>query len=357
MTCDNRGQALLAYLAFDKLGTENYWVHNATRHGIFVRRSLDGGKTWDKEIATVIAQPSKTGIAFEDKPYIIADATHSPYAGNLYIGWTEFTAIKSVILFSRSTDSGVTWSTPMEISSHEGLPRDETGAVEGFTGAVAADGTLYAAWSDGEEIVLAKSQDDGRTFSPSRPILKTTASFFSISGIMRANGFPVLRIDTRANLLYLTWADYRNGDLDVLVTSSADGGEHWAEPIRVNTDTIHNGADQFFPWLAVDQQDGAVNLIFYDRRSDPDNRKCTVTLARSTDGGRTFANYRWSAQAFDPAGAFIGDYLGIAASGGRVYGIWTRTATMGERKHEKKGSKLHLMIDAGIADFNIQPRP
>jgi len=36
---DNQGRAFLCYIAFDKLGTENYWAQNATRNGIFVRRS------------------------------------------------------------------------------------------------------------------------------------------------------------------------------------------------------------------------------------------------------------------------------------------------------------------------------
>src|SRR5215813_6168525 len=58
VTYDNQGHAFLCYIAFDKLGTENYWAHGATRNGIFVRRSLDGGKTWDKDASTVIAHNS-----------------------------------------------------------------------------------------------------------------------------------------------------------------------------------------------------------------------------------------------------------------------------------------------------------
>ena len=45
-TFDNQGHALICYIAFDKLGTFNYWGHNSSRNGIYVRRSLDGGKTW-----------------------------------------------------------------------------------------------------------------------------------------------------------------------------------------------------------------------------------------------------------------------------------------------------------------------
>ena len=123
---DNQGHAFLCYIAFDKLGTENYWAHGATRNGIFVRRSLDGGQTWDKDASIVIAHSSDPGIPFEDKPYIVADATHSKYAGNLYIGWTEFSLDKSIMLFSRSTDVGKTWSKPIEISTRKACPATTT---------------------------------------------------------------------------------------------------------------------------------------------------------------------------------------------------------------------------------------
>jgi len=327
VTFDNQGRAFLCYIAFDKLGTENYWARGATRNGIFVRRSPDGGKTWEENAATVIAQKTEPGIPFEDKPYIVADQNaHSRFVGNLYVGWTEFTLTKSVILFSRSVDGGATWSKPLEISTHEGLPRDDTGAVEGFTGAVAADGTLYAVWADGLEIAFATSRDGGQSFSHSHVVLKTAPSYFALSGAYRANGFPQIGIDPRSNRLFVSWADYRNGDLDVFVSTSADGGKQWSEATRVNSDPLHNGADQFFQWMAVDPVDGSANLVFYDRRSDPENRKCNFVLARSTDGGRTFTNYAWTMNAFDPKGDFIGDYSGIAAYAGRVYGVWGRNA-------------------------------
>src|SRR6266849_1787459 len=42
VTYDNKGRAYICYIAFDKLGTFNYWGHNSSRNGIYVRRSLDG---------------------------------------------------------------------------------------------------------------------------------------------------------------------------------------------------------------------------------------------------------------------------------------------------------------------------
>jgi hypothetical protein len=354
VTFDNQGRAFLCYIAFDKLGTENYWAHNATRNGIFVRRSPDGGETWQTQAATVIAHPTRPGIPFEDKPALFADNTPSPFAGNLYVGWTHFTLNDSEIYFSRSTDGGETWSEPIRISTEQGLPRDDNGAVEGVSGAVSADGTVNVVWQDGRGIVFATSHDGGKTFDPSRRVVPTAPSYFTVQDVWRANGFPQLGLDPRTGRLYVTWSDYRNGDVDVFAASSADGGRTWSDAVRVNNDALHDGCDQFFQWLAVDPVGGAVYVLFYDRRSDPDNLQTTVVLARSTDHGGSFTNYAWTKQPFEAQGDFIGDYNGLAAYDNRVYGIWTEKPPAKGRAAgaPATGTRHHSVVRVGIADFS-----
>ncbi|HEY3975299.1 MAG TPA: hypothetical protein VGM18_20015 [Candidatus Sulfotelmatobacter sp.] len=335
---DNQGHALVCYIAFDKLGAFNYWAHGATRNGIFVRRSLDGGKTWEADQFPVAEQPSSPGIPFEDKPIIVADNTKGRFAGNLYVGWTRWRLTDSQMVFSRSVDDGKTWSQPIEIDAHPGLPRDDNGAAEGFDGVVGRDGTLYAIWSQNDDIMFTESRDGGKTFSHARAAIHTAPIMFAIQTLERANGFPQIAIDPKGKRLYVTWSDYRNGDLDVFLATSDDRGKHWAAPVRVNNDPVHNGAEQFFQWLAVDPIDGSVNVIFYDRRGDPRGRKQIVVLARSTDGGHTFNNYAWTDESFDASGVFFGDYSGLAAYGGRVYGIWTEKPPPPEVKDKPEQS-------------------
>ena len=361
---DNQGHAFVCYIAFDKLGTFNYWAHGATRNGIFVRRSLDGGKTWEADHIPVAEQTSSPGIPFEDKPYIVADTTKSKYAGNLYIGWTRWRIADSQIVLSRSSDDGKTWSQPIEIDAHPGLPRDDNGAAEGFAGAVAPDGKLYAIWSQDNAIMLTASRDGGKTFSHAHPIIHTAPIMFAIQTLERANGFPQIAIDPKGKRLYVTWSDYRNGDLDVFIATSDNGGKRWSEPVRVNNDPVHNGAEQFFQWLAVDPTDGSIDVLFYDRRNDPQNRKQIVVLARSTDGGHAFRNYAWSGNPFEASGVFFGDYSGIAAYGGRVYGIWTEKPapapeatdkpeekTKADETKTAKAQPRGTIVKVGTADF------
>lgn len=342
-TFDNKGHVYLSSLHFDKLGSASYWAHGAGRNGIFVRRSLDGGKTWEKDAATVktfegtepegrMPESRMPEGRMEDMPRIFADNTpNSPYKGNLYVGWIEWQIDQSIILFSRSTDEGKTFSTPMRISTHAGLPRDDNGGLVGFVGAVDSDGTIYAIWNDGLTITFTTSNDGGQSFTPSRVILDVAPPYFggaaSVPGVSRVMGFPQIGIDARpgrvGGRVYVAWSDFRNGDVDIFAASSADRGRTWSSPARVNSDPIHDGKDQFFQWMAVDPISGDVYVQFYDRRDDPANRKTWITLARSTDGGKTFLNYAWTDSPFESQMAFLGDYTWLTAYDTKVYGVWT----------------------------------
>ena len=340
---DTKGHAIICYMAFDKLGTFNYWGHNSSRNGLYVRRSLDGGKTWEPQDHTIVAQTSSPDVPWEDKPYIVSDTTKGPYSGNLYVGWTRWSLTNSKILLTRSSDDGLTWSTPIEIDDHPGLPRDDNGALEGFDGAVDNHGKLYAVWAGDNHIQFAVSRNGGKSFSRPRNIIDTAPIMFQVESVERSNGFPQIAVDSRGrkDRLYVTWSDYRNGDVDVFCSTSTDGGRTWTTANRVNNDPIHNGADQFFQWLALDPSSGAVNVMFYDRRTDPTNRSQTIVLARSTDGGKSFVNYAWTQKPFDAFGDFLGDYTGLAAMNGRVYGAWTI----------RPSQTLGNILQVGIADF------
>ncbi len=349
---DNQGHAFLCYLTFDRLGTTSYWAHGAGRNGIYVRRSLDGGKTWEKDAIAVKAFPTgnEPGIQWEDMPRIFSDnAPQSPHAGNLYVGWIEWQIDQSVILFSRSTDHGLTWSPAIRISTHAGLPRDDNGGLVGFVGTVGADGTIYAVWNDSNSIAFTQSHDGGKTFAASRSVIETGPPYFGgVPGVSRVMGFPQIGVDWSSGQLYASWSDYVNGDVDVFLSASPDHGRTWSKAMRVNDDPVHDGKDQFFQWMAVDPISGEVYVQFYDRREDAANRKTRVTLARSVDGGRTFTNYAWSPTAFEGQQLFLGDYTWLTAYDRRVYGVWTEGAGV----EAAPGQRAQTVVRVGTADFS-----
>ncbi|NOU48857.1 MAG: T9SS type A sorting domain-containing protein, partial [Bacteroidales bacterium] len=111
-------------------------------------------------------------------------------------------------------------------------------------------------------------------------------------------------------------------DTDVWLVKSTDGGETWTVPVRVNDDPP--GKQQFLTWLTVDQSNGYLYFVFYDRRNY-NNNQTDVFLAVSSDGGQTFNNFVISESPFNPySGVFFGDYNNISVVNNMVRPIWTR---------------------------------
>ena len=327
--------------------------------GIYVSSSKDGGIHWDKR--AVVIDHINTHAPMEDKPYVIADnSSNSTFKNNVYLAWTRFAvygshnpADSSQIYFSRSIDSGKTFSTPLRISDTGGDCIDSSNTVEGAITAVSPNGEVYVIWAGPKGLVMTESKDGGETFGANKVIGWIYHGWDkSVPGIGRANGMPVTKVDISSSpyrgTIYVNWIDDRNGDPDVFLKYSRDGGETWSNTIRVNDDKIKNGKYQFFTWMSVDPVDGSVNIIFYDRR-DMNGTFTGLTLARSIDGGKTFVNYKIDQTPFEcNSKVFFGDYIGIDSYNGEVAADYmyfknpTETAVNSVVFHFKPGTQNEI---------------
>jgi hypothetical protein len=262
-------------------------------------------------------------------------ATTSKDGGEIYVSWTEFDKYDSKepndhsrILFSKGKKGENSFSKPVSISDVEGGCIDDDNTTEGAVPAAGVNNEVYVAWAHQENIYFNKSVDGGNTWMPKSKVAMSIPGGWNqeIPGVYRANGMPILLSDlsqgpNRGNL-YLCWSDERNGDVDVFVSSSSDGGDNWTEAVRVNNDKTNT--PQFFPWMTVDVVTGNLYAVFYDRRNYT-NYNTDVYLASSIDGGKTWANERISEKPFESnASVFLGDYNNISAVNGVVRPIWTR---------------------------------
>ncbi len=302
-------------------------------NGMIVNVSKDGGNTWTDGTAAI--NHINTVIPFEDKPGIVVDnAPASNSKGNVYLAWTRFDVYgsnnpehKSQIYFTRSTNQGQTFSMPFRISDTGGDCVDSDNTVEGAVPAVGPNGEVYIVWAGPLGLVFDKSMDDGLSFGKDKVISDMPGGWdFEIDGLRRANGMPVTGVDLsngpNKGTIYVNWIDARNGDPDVFVMSSRNGGETWSSPVRVNDDPVKNGKAQFFTWMSVDPADGSINVFFYDRR-DGQGTQTGVTLARSVDGGKSFVNHKVDLPPFGAnSRVFFGDYGGISAHQGRVVPVF-----------------------------------
>ncbi len=323
---DKLGRLYYAHLSFSNPPEMESWLDR-----IVVHQSTDGGLTWNDGIGVGLNPPKD-----QDKPWLAVDRTNSPYSNNLYLAWTEFDTYGSSdladsthILFAASDWEGWTWSLPVRVDDAGGNCIDSDETVEGAVPAVGPWGQVYLAWAGNGKIWFDKSLDGGATFGADVVVCDQPGGWdFGIPGISRGNGLPITACDTSDSpyrgRIYVVFSDQRNGpdDTDVFLCASDDEGATWTSPFRVNDDP--GPAQQFFPWLAVDQVNGTLAVIFYDRRNGAQDAT-EVYVARSTDGGQTFLNFPVSDTPFTPfSRVFFGDYIGVAAHAGKIYPIWTR---------------------------------
>ena len=269
----------------------------------------------------------------QDKEWAIVDTRNN----NLYVSWTEFddygstdTSDKSNILFSRSFDGGDTWSTAMRINEVSGDCEDGDNTTEGAVPAIGPDGEIYIAWAGPAGLVFDRSYDEGNTWLDHDIFIDDFPGGwdYSIPGIMRCNGMPVTKCDLSGGdnhgTIYVNYSDQRNGpdDTDVWLVKSTDDGDTWTNPIRVNDDPP--GKQQFFTWMDIDQTNGYLYFVFYDRRNYSDENT-DVYMALSKDGGETFVNFKVSESPFLPwASIFFGDYTNVSVHDNVIRPIWAR---------------------------------
>ena len=335
---------------FDNVGNAFFTLLTRGPTGLDMLKKAVGANGWTQ---TIVDQTTYT-----DKQWIMGDQDWqniSPYAGNLYMSWTSFGGPVTGIVFSRSTDGNLTWSPPIALSS---------GDVQGSVPGVAPDGTVYVVF--GRSIFyggpgtmeIVKSTNGGTSFDAPIVAANITAIPYNLpdpfnhwTNFRSPASLPGFAVSPTNGYLYIVWSDYRNGDADIYLARSVDGGSSWETPVRLNDDPISNGIDQFQPQVTV-AQNGRVSVMWFDRRMPcpdlpwiPDahigiyNGCIDTFLTRSYDDGTTWTpNARVSNQTWDwtlnlpldgGGNGFIGDYQGIAANDMFDFPFWNATANLG----------------------------
>mgnify|MGYP000359595999 CR=1 FL=1 len=308
---------------------------------IAVFKSTDGGATFPQVVTASGALPAQPEA--NDKPTITVDNTGSPFDGNVYVSWTLAKAGVLNVRFSRSTDAGSSYTTPVQLSTG--------GSDQSSIPAVGPDGELYVVWHDQTtgEIFIRKSMDGGVSFAPAVRIATAraigeleseTAQYCGrvLKGSLRAGRGPSIAVDRSSGAsrgaVYVAFSAHGAGAdaADVHLTSSRDGGATWSVPSRLNDDATSN--DQWLPFV-ITTPNGSVAVSWYDRRLDPDNLFFDLFMRISGAGGTSFGpnmkiTERSSPPAeinrrlgFPPYTCYQGSYNFMAADGSNVYLVWT----------------------------------
>ncbi len=348
------GSIFFAYLSVRNSCATSVDTPTSCTSDVLVARLINSGSQVD--FASIAVKGDGT-FDFPDKEYLAIDnGPASRFKGAIYVTWTDFlnpndpsSLDNGQIKLVRSTDGGHTWSKPIALSPDALFPR----AISGSNPVVGPDGTLYVFYADFTagtgplNIKFVKSIDGGKTFSgpsdvasnlpsPGRFRLKNADPNFGVVARrgFRSNSFPSAAVAPDGTVS-VVWVDFPQGSCkpdgtgrppcsnsDVRYSRSTNGGKTWSNPVKISDDGT--STDQFFPWIAV-QPDGRLNIVFGDKRLDPNNVRYDVFYTASVTGGTTFSsNVRVTTASSNPGfSTFIGDYFNIAATTGSAQATWT----------------------------------
>ena len=287
------------------------WVDQARKDVFFQRLSADGRK---------VGQPvdvSRSPAVFSWLPRIAVDSGQ-----RVFVLWQEIIfsggSHGGDILFARSEDGGRSFTAPVNLSTS--VAGDGKGRIdkdEWHNGsldlALGADGALYVAWTEYEGAMwVRRSTDGGRTFSDR----------LRIGDAKPARG-PGLALGANGTV-YLAWT-VGAAAADIRVVRSTDGGDSFGAPVIAERSKGYSDA----PKLAVDAA-GVLHLVHAERQR--------ILYSRSSDGARTFTAPR------DISGGNAG-FPALSLDGnGNLYVLWERFT---DHPARPRGLALALSTDGG----------
>lgn len=269
---DNSNGTTQAYLIRSKKKTKFRAAENITPHNggaISPRVALDSGEgvniVWgdlgDQGGKVAFVRSTDQGFTFTE-PFDVSRSSGSAFDPEIAIdsndtinvAWHDTAPGRSVIMYSRSTDSGQTFSSPIQVSTGEGNATEAAIATDG-------SGRISVAWVDESlghaEAYYARSTDGGQSFS--EPV---DLSNFPAGDIHK----PTLV--TFHNTVYLA---FQNGDLfgedsiknqQVYLTKSDDGGASFGSVDQVSHAKNSVGRAHS-PAMVVDSR-GVLHIVWID---------------------------------------------------------------------------------------------
>jgi hypothetical protein len=374
---DTRGRVYQTMLPF------NSYFSGTTLHPdgeIDLSYSDDLGRHWVKGNGGVPLEPPNNASAkqsghVEDKQWVAVNhLVGNAFQDHVYAAWAVFNGKGTKVRLAVSRDRGQSFAKAVTIS-----PPSQVGPAATYViPEIDAAGALYVSVvsfppnGGSSTIYVARSIDDGRTFSAFVPIASVSMppdGAYANTRFRNGIAESFAASPTHPNHLYLTFEDWNPvaGQADVKFTQSTDGGTTWTTPTLVNDNIDAPGAptDQFQPSIAAGPS-GAVAIAFYDRRlacpADPSilpadvgrtNLCVDTTLQAFKDNGSgavsVGANARVSQFTWDPeqpgqhlgglsqypcaggtdpcqrGGGFLGDYFGLAISAQNIYALSVST--------------------------------
>jgi hypothetical protein len=302
-------------------------------------KSTDNGATWTFDATFSAAHNSA------DKQIMWVDHNDaSPFKNNIYAIWHNGTPA----FMNRRTGPAGSWQTPIQVSGAE-----STGTAIGADVKTNSAGHVFGFWptTTNRKVFVVKSTNGGVSYGT--PIqIATTFDSFDIGVPSFASRRPFVYVSGGAyktpskDMVYATWTDLTGAagctssanepgtnaastcKTRIWFSRSTDGGATWSPAVMVNNQASLN--DQYSQWLVVDEQTGALALMYNDTVADATRKKSDIWYQSSFDDGATWtAAFKVTSAQTDEtiagadSGNQYGDYNGMSGIAGNFFPSWT----------------------------------
>jgi hypothetical protein len=279
-----------------------------------IYRSTNGGQSW-----TELQADGAAGGG--DKEWFTIDKTNGMGHGFQYQAWS--TAAECQFgQFSRSTDGGATWQSPLSLPNSIvwGTLDVDTNGNLFIGGAVnfaspfyclrssnAQNGNQTPTFDRVTQVNLGGSLDFGDTINPGGLEGQSFLAVDRSGGVTNNNIYMLASVQPTGF----------NTGTDVMFVRSTDGGLSFSAPIRINDDPINHNKWHWFGTLSV-APNGRIDAVWFDTRNAANNTDSQLFYSYSTDGGATWAPNVAVSNSFNPFQGYpqqnkIGDYITIVS--------------------------------------------
>jgi hypothetical protein len=253
---------------------------------VFFSRSTDDGRTWSTPIS--MPPPAAHNVNLDKNWTACDNHADSPFFGHCYTELDNF-GEGDRELMSTSTDGGLTWSVPIETAGHDkGL---------GGQPVVQPNGTVIVPLEAlNGKIQAFRSTDGGQSWT--KAVTIDSIRFHGVAGGLRTSPLPTAEIAADGTT-FVAWEDCRFrrrcSSNDIVFSRSSDGVT-WTTAARVPIDDVTSGADHFIPGLAVDPAtsgDGAhlaLTYYFYPDATCTGGCRLQAGYISSPNGGATWGD-------------------------------------------------------------------
>ena len=321
-----------------------------------IYRSTNGGQTW-----TELQSDGLAGGG--DKEWFTIDKTNGPGHGFQYQAWDTTTCSGSG-QFSRSTDDGVTWMTPIAIPNSADL-----GTLD-----VATNGNLFVGGEGDFNNVFYCIRSSNAQIGNQTPVFDQVTPV-NMGGVLGGGGINPAGLDGQLflaidrsggptnNNIYMLASVVPPGrsTTDVMFARSTDGGLTFSAPLKINDDPVNPSKWHWFGTFSV-APNGRLDAVWYDTRNAANNTDSQLFYSFSTDTGVTWSANVAVSTAFNPFEGYpnqskIGDYITMVSDNTGSNVAYSATFNFNPNRGQHEEDVYYVRVFPGGQKATPTPTP